>query len=87
MVYIGLAFFAVPVQHADDPKNLKLAFSFIPEVNIYLTSAVLINFEGEGYGIHSNNAWSEYNNFNFNEGLLLFVGGFFAFLILGIYLD
>jgi hypothetical protein len=86
-VYIGLTFVEVPVEHPEDPKNLKRLFSIIPEVNIYLIGQWLIQFECEGFGVHKNNAWNEFDNFNYNEGLWLFAAGFFVFMILGVYMD
>jgi hypothetical protein len=47
----------------------------------------ICSFEGVGQGINHSNLWDIYGNYCAGEGFMLFIVGFFFFLLLGLYLD
>ena len=50
-------------------------------------SIVLAEYEGNGIGIEKSTAAIVFNDYSFDTALYMFLLSFFAFLLLGLYMD
>ena len=87
LFYFGCTFFAWPTESDSASHSLKATLGILPQVTVYEMARVWSIFETNGVGITKFTASEVIYGFSFNEGLILLIGGFFLWLLVGLYLD
>lgn len=84
LFYFGCTLFAWPTKSDSASHSLKAAHGILPQVTVYEMARVWSIFETNGVGITKYTASEVIYGFSFNEGLILLIGDFFLWLLVGL---